>query len=127
MFSTTTCGELTVINTASFTAAAPIVITNGYHSTIEFGSNGQLFIGSRGCTNVQGSSSCLTVVDTASGAAVSPVDNGDVTGIEPIPNRNVVYVCEGGKLRIYDTTTDQQQSKQLNIVGQAIDVKVVDF
>jgi hypothetical protein len=53
--------------------------------------------------------------------------NGDVTGIEPIPNRNVVYVCEGGKLTIYDTTTHQPQTTQVNIVGQAVDVKVVDF
>jgi hypothetical protein len=125
--SSTTCGALTVIDTSSSTAAAPILITNGYHSIMQMGSNGQLFIGARRCTNIAGSTSCLTVVNTSSGAAVSPVHTGDVTGIEPIPRRNVVYVCEGGKLRIYDTGTDQQQSTQINIVGQAIDVKVVDF
>jgi len=67
--------------------------------------------------------------NAGSRTTVAPQDNGDVTGIEPIPNRNVVYVCEGGRLRIYDTTTDQLE-KLANgpvIVGQAIDVKVVDF
>jgi hypothetical protein len=126
-FSSTTCGALTLIDTASFTASAPIVITNGYHSIMQMGSKGQLFIGARNCTNVPGSTSCLTIVDTTSATAVSPPDTGDVTGIEPIPNRDVVYVCEGGKLRIYDTTTDAQQTTQINIVGQAVDVKVVDF
>jgi len=59
---------------------------------------------------------------------VLPPDNGDVTGIEPIPNRNIVYVCEGGQLRLYDTTTDQLQTNpvQPNVIGQAVDVKVVD-
>jgi hypothetical protein len=39
----------------------------------------------------------------------------------------VVYVTEGGELRIYDTTTDALQATQINIIGQAIDVKLVDF
>jgi hypothetical protein len=58
-----------------------------------------------------------------------PPDQGDVTGIEPITNRNVVYVCEGGRLRIYDTTTDKLETKpqQPNVIGQAVDVKQVDF
>jgi hypothetical protein len=119
------------------TAAAPVVITDGYHNRMQMGSNGQLFIGARGCTNVNVSGGevrgCLSIVNAAGSisqsSVVAPQDNGDVTGMEPIPNRNVVYVCEGGRLRIYDTTTDQLE-KLANgpvIVGQAIDVKVVDF
>jgi hypothetical protein len=99
--------------------------------------NQQLFIGARNCTNINisggESRGCLTIVDTTSGGAsatalVAPT-NGNVTGIEPIPNRNVVYVCQGGALRIYDTMTDQLQTNPLqpNIIGQAIDVKAVDF
>ncbi len=48
---------------------------------------------------------------------------GDVTGIQPITNRTVVYVVQNGKLQIYDTTTDKLQSTQVDIIGQAVDVK----
>jgi len=56
---------------------------------------------------------------------------GDVTGIAPIPNRNVVYVCQGTMLRVYDTRTDQlaqiPPNGQPNLAGDAVDVKVIDF
>jgi hypothetical protein len=38
----------------------------------------------------------------------------------------VVYVVQQGELRIYDTTTDKLQSVQIDILGQAVDVKLVD-
>jgi hypothetical protein len=131
-----TCGRLTVIDVSSMTAAAPVAITDGYHNKIEMGANAQLFVGSRNCTNINVSGEvrgCLTIVNTSSGVSASsviaPADNGDVTGIAPIPNRSVVYVCEDGRLRIYDTTTDKLEHLTVapSIVGQAIDVKVVDF
>jgi hypothetical protein len=118
------------------TAGAPVAITDGYHNKMEMGANGQLFVGSRNCSNVNSGSEirgCLSIVNTNSGISVSgviaPEDNGDVTGIAPIPNRSVVYVCEGGKLRIYDTTTDRLEvlTTAPTISGQAIDAKVVDF
>jgi hypothetical protein len=60
-----------------------------------------------------------------------PAAGGDVTGIEPIPNRNAVYVAQGGLLRVYDTTIDALENipplGQPNVIGQAIDVKVIDF
>ena len=55
-----------------------------------------------------------------------PPNNGDVTGLQPITNRNVVYVVQKGELRIYDTTTDKLQTQQVDILGQAIDVELVD-
>ncbi len=100
---------------------------------MQMGANGQLFVGSSTCTNVNISGGevrgCLSIVNTATGVITAPPDNGNVTAIEPVPNRDVVYVCEGGALRIYDTTTDKPQTtpEQPNVVGQAIDVKVVDF
>jgi hypothetical protein len=47
----------------------------------------------------------------------------------------VVYVCEGGAFAIYDTALDlgpqrhlvPQTTTEITIVGQAIDVKLVDF
>ena len=102
---------------------------------MEMGAQGQLFIGSRNCATINNANEvrgCLTIVNTVASAVtngdiiVAP-RNGDVTGIESISNRNVVYVCEGGKLTIYDVTTDQAQATQVNITGQAVDVKLVDF
>ena len=138
----TTCGRLSVINTASLSATA-VTITDGYHDRMQISFNNQLFVGSRNCTNINqplipnGGTEirgCLTIVDATSGsvaqsAVITPPDQGDVTGIEPITNRNVVYVCEGGRLRIYDTTTDTLETtpQQPNIIGQAVDVKQVDF
>ena len=101
-------------------------IAGGYQNRIEMGSNGQLFVGARAC-----SSACLSIFDTTKSAVTLPGAMGDVTGIAPIPNRNVVYVCQGGVLIVYDTTTGKPavipNTGQPNIIGQAIDVKVIDF
>jgi hypothetical protein len=124
------CGVLSVVDVGSSSVTATALIPDGYHNRIQMGANGQLFIGSRTCTNVTSSSEtrgCLAIFDTVHSKVVVPPQTGDVTGIEPIPNRSVVYVCQGGGLQIYDTTTDQTQTTQVNIVGQAIDVRVVDF
>jgi len=134
----TSCGRLSVIDIsgASVINATPLPIADGHHDRMQMGSNGQLFIGSRGCSSVIIAGGevrgCLSIVNTASGeitesSIVAPPQAGDVTGIEPIPHRNVVYVCQGGGLEIYDTTTDKLQATQVKVVGQAIDVKVVDF
>jgi hypothetical protein len=165
----TLCGALTLISGNAVQSSIPI--TDGYHDRIGLGSNSQLFIGSRTCTGVAASGSasgrgCLSVlanVCASSTATVGCVPQGttpcavsgnlavlctgamgDVTAIEPIPRRDTVYVCQGGKLVIYNTGTDappslnpqsQQQQplipqttpEQPNVVGQAVDVKVVDF
>ena len=70
----------------------------------------------------------VNLVDAASrgtGEGSAP-GNGDVTGIEPVSSRSVVYVIEGGELVIYDTTTGMRQTTQIDIVGKALDVRVVD-
>ena len=116
-------GTLQVVNTAGLTASAPVNISNGYHWRMELGSLNKLFIGSRGCT----SRGCLSIFDINSNQAVIDTPNGDVTGIAPIPNRNIVYVIEGGELRIFDTTTSAPSTtKFIDIVGKAIDVKEID-
>lgn len=140
MTAATTCGRLTVVNVGTMTASASVAITDGYHTRMELAAGGQLFIGASGCTNINSGGEvrgCLTIVNSTAGAIsnsniVVPADNGDVTGIAPIPGRQVVYVCEGGELRIYSTSTDQllvfhQPAVAPAISGQAIDVKVVDF
>jgi len=143
----TACGRLSIIDLASLTLTSPksgFVIQDGYHTLLSLASNGQLFIGSRTCTNILPPTppatgeqrGCLYIADTnslntSSPRFVAPPDNGDVTGIQPITNRTVVYLIEGGQFRIYDTTTDEQTlgeaTNAIDIVGNAVDVKLIDF
>lgn len=132
----TTCGTLSLVSLATMTVtnSAPIIITDGYHDRMEISSNGQLFIGAKTCTNLAGSTEtrgCLSIYNTNTPGVVFPPDTGDVTGLAAIPGRNVLYVCEGGNFRIYDTTTDKllvppNNQAMIDIVGQSIDVKFVN-
>jgi hypothetical protein len=132
-------GYLNVINASSPAALSPAVkdisIPDGIHDRINLGSNGKLFIGARACS-ITATQACLAIYDTSAnpGTAVihAPFTNAsgnlpaDITSIEPIPNRNVVYVCEGGELNIYNTTTSSLQTNPaIDIVGKAVDVKEV--
>ena len=121
----TTCGELTTFDLASMqVVGSPVSITDGYHNRIALGANGRLFVGARTCS--QGL--CLSIYNTQSGAVTIPPATGDVTGIEPIAKRTVVYVIQNHSLGIYDTATDKLQPLQItNLIGQFVDVKVVDF
>jgi hypothetical protein len=151
----TTCGLLTIfdLNSMTVTNTSPIVITDGYHNRIAMGANGQLFIGARTCTEIippqpppPGAEvrGCLSIYNTQNvavgsiqpGAVTIPPETGDVTGIQPIATRDVVYLVQGqnvqgGTLYIYDTTTDAvdatEEKKINNLVGDFVDVKTVDF
>ena len=134
----TTCGRLTIVNLATLPQATPIqptaVIPDGYHTHIDISGDGQLFVGSRNCTNIVPATpgaeqrGCLAILNTNNGNLIIPPDNGDVTGMTPITNRTVFYLVEGGELRIYDTTTDKIYLLQsIDIFGNAVDVKLIDF
>jgi hypothetical protein len=116
-------GKLSVISVSSNTVlnATPIAISDGYHNRMAISGNGELFIGARTC-----SGGCLSIFNIASSAVVVPSAIGDVTGIQPITGRNVAYVCQNGALNIYDTTKNALQTTQVDIVGQAVDVELVD-
>jgi hypothetical protein len=133
------CGKLSVIDTGSMTVTASATITDGYHDRIQMTKDGQLFIGAKGCSNVNISGGevrgCLSIFNATSSKVVVPPQIGDATGIQPITGRNVVYVVQNGGLGIYDTTTDklqvspgnsQNNNGQVDIVGQLFDVKLVD-
>ena len=116
-------GTLQVVNTASLVASPPVSISNGYHDRMELGSNNKLFIGARGCSN----RGCLSIFDIGANTAVVDKPSGDVTGIAPIAGRNIVYVVEGGELRIFDSKTSAPSATRfIDIVGRAVDVKEVD-
>lgn len=129
-------GTIQLVNTGNGTAGTPINITDGLHTKMTMASNNRLYIGASTCTPVNDASTgqirgCLTIFNTSNSALVFPEFNSlrtgfDVTGIQPISNRSVVYVAEGGALDIYDTTTDKLTPTQISIIGQALDVVQVD-
>jgi len=133
----TACGRITIVDLTSLSATPvqPVaVIPDGSHSKMDISGDGQLFVGSRTCTNIVPAKpgdeqrGCLAILNTNNGNLIIPPDNGDVTGLQPVTNRTVFYVVEGGQFRIYDTTTDKIYTvASIDILGNAVDVKLMDF
>jgi hypothetical protein len=131
------CGELTVINATALTAGAPIPITDGDHEKMAFANN-RVYVGANGCTVETGTAvntvrGCLSIFNTGTSAAVFPTEssfrqNFDVTGLQPIPGRNIIYVVQGAEIDIFDTNTDALASgvTQIDVVGKAFDVVQID-
>ena len=160
-----TCGLLSVVDLPTLTQTGSAVITDGYHNRIALGANGQLFVGAQTCTEIIPPISppagaevrgCLSIYNTLNAAVgtvpafgvVIPPANGNVTGLQPISTRDVVYVVQGypvpgGSLHIYCAiadadidcpTADALQTAPVNqpsyaplMVGSFYDVKTVDF
>jgi hypothetical protein len=130
-----TTGSLQVINTESMTASAPVSITDGHHGKIALANN-RVYVGSVACTPAANSSTgrvrgCLTIFNTTLGKALFPEFSAlrgrfDVTGIRPINGRNVVYVCEGDELDVFDTGTDAVTNENIDVVGRAVDAVQID-
>ncbi len=119
-----TGGMLSLISVASNTVTntSAISISDGYHNRMAVAANGKLYIGARTCGG-----GCLSIFNIATGTVDIPKIPGDVTGIQPITGRNVVYVCQNGGLNIYNTANDLlQTTPTIDIVGQAMDVELVD-
>ena len=139
----TRCGRLDIVDLNSLTVvnAQELYIPDGYHDRMDLSPNGQLFIGSHTCTTIGDVNNpvgevrgCLAIYNTGEGNVVIPPDNGDVTGLANLTNRQVEYVAEGGNLRVYDTDLDMLLENQdfiptgtIPIVGIVIDVKEIDF
>jgi hypothetical protein len=125
-----TCGVLDVVDVPSFTVTTSgVLISDGFHDRMAVASNNRVFIGARICTNINTASEqrgCLSIFNPSDSTVTVAPDNGDVTGVQPITGRNAVYVIQGAELRIYDMTTGKLQSKQVDLVGQIVDVKLVD-
>ena len=124
-----TCGRLSIIDTGSMKVTGAAIITDGRHDRMGVSQNGQVFIGAHDCTNINLANEvrgCLSIFNSSNSAVVIPPQIGDVTGVQPIRNRNVVYVAQNRGLIIYDTTTDKLQVTQVDIVGDAVDVKLVN-
>ncbi len=129
------CGTLTVINTGSLTAGTPVPITDGLHQTMALVNN-KVYIGAATCTVDPGTAAnsvrgCLTIFNTGNSSTVFPEEssfrqNFDVTGLQPISGRNVIYIVQGGELDIFDTTTDAKTATQIDVIGKAVDAVLID-
>ena len=143
----TYCGTLDIIDLTTLTnpyynnPAKEIAIPDGYHDRMDFTQDGQLFIGSFGCTNVGNINNpvgevrgCLAIYNTVANALVIPPDNGDVGGFQGFTSRYIEYVAEGGNLRVYDTTKDILYintqflpTGSIDVIGYVGDVKAIDI
>jgi hypothetical protein len=137
----TSCGRLDIIDVNAGKVTGTAVITDGYHTRMDYNVYNQLFIGSRNCTNIGNVNNpsgevrgCLTIFNAANGSIIIPPDNGNVDGLQGFTSRTVEYVAEGGNLRVYDTTTDKLlinadfiPNGTIDIVGYVGDVKAIDF
>lgn len=131
------CGVLSVINTSALTAGPFVPITDGDHEKMAFANN-RVYVGAIRCTVEPGTAAntvrgCLSIFNTGTSAAVFPTEssfrqNFDVTGLQPISGRNVIYIVQGAELDIFDTNTDALESgiTQIDVVGQAFDVVQID-
>ena len=142
----TFCGTLDVVDMTTMTdpyynsPGTEIAIPDGYHDRMDMSINGQLFVGSRGCTDIGDVNNpngevrgCLAILNTDTGAVVIPPDNGDVNGLQSFTSREIEYVAEGGALRVYDTTKDILLINNflplgtIDVIGYVGDVKAIDF
>jgi hypothetical protein len=131
------CGVLSVINTSALTAGTFIPITDGDHEKMALANN-RVYVGASGCTVEPGTAAntvrgCLSIFNTSSSTAVFPTEsafrqNFDVTGLQPISARNIIYVVQGSEIDIFDTNTDALASgvTQIDVVGKAFDVVQID-
>lgn len=123
-------GKLDIVNTTSMTVSTTgIDIADGLHTKMALSGNGKLFIGSRACTPAvvgTGTVGCLSIMDVTSHAVARGGNFGDITSIQPIRNRNAVYVIEAGNLHVYDTTATDPTFTTINISGTLSDMKELD-
>ncbi len=135
-------GFLQVVNASSLTpGSSPVPITDGLHTFMVLTSNSRLYIASQSCTvgPVQPNNTvtgCLTIANITNPAAPTATvpsesafrQNFDVTAIQPISNRSVAYVIQGGELDFFDLNTDAVSTTitTIDIVGKAFGAVQID-
>lgn len=125
------CGFLTKVDVGSGVPAPgqSFEISDGYHSHMLMAPNNRLFVGAELTCAAVAPHGCLSIFNTGSNTVVTVAPCGsecnslnDITGMANVTGRNVVYVVEGGELRIYDTASDALTSRQVDTVGRSYDV-----
>lgn len=135
-------GFLQVVNASSLSlAGSPVPITDGLHTFMVLTSNNRLYIASQNCTTgpVQPDNTvtgCLTIANITSPTAPTvtvPTESAfrqdfDVTAVQPISGRSVVYVVQGGELDFFDLNTDAVSTTitRIDIVGKAVGAVQID-
>lgn len=135
-------GFLQVVNASSLTpASSPVPITDGLHTFMVLTSNNRLYIASQNCTvgpvqannTVTGCLSIANITNPAAPTVTVPTESSfrqtfDVTAIQPISNRSVVYVVQGGELDFFDLNTDAVSTTitVIDIVGKAFGAVQID-
>jgi hypothetical protein len=135
-------GFLQVVNASSLTlASSPVQITDGLHTFMALTSNNRLYIAAQNCTvgpvqpnnTVTGCLSIANITNPAAPTITVPTESSfrqdfDVTAIQPISNRSVVYVVQGGELDFFDLNTDAVSTTitRIDIVGKAVGVVQID-
>jgi len=131
-------GDLTVVNLANNTAAAPVAISDGQPGAtshmIEADDN-TLWIAMTGCTtgaryatNPASGYGCLTMYSTATNKVVllEPYI-GAATGIAAVTGLHKIYAAEGGQVYIYSTKDGSALDNQyVAVTGTAYDVVYMD-
>jgi hypothetical protein len=131
------CGSLQVIDTGSLTVTATVPITDGLHQQMAMTSSNRVYVGANKCTvgpNVSNQvRGCLSIFNTGTSATVFPTESSfrqdfNVTGFQPISNRSVIYVIQGGELDIFDINADALAASitQIDFVGNVIDALQID-
>jgi hypothetical protein len=124
------CGTLTVVDLTGAKAPQSVEIPDGHHNKMEVTTDGQIAVGSEDCTEISTSTEtrgCLAIYNPATGKVAIPPFNGNVTGLAPVPGRKVLYAIQGGSFVAYDTTTNKfLPDHQTAIVGELVDVKIID-
>ncbi|MGH9568477.1 MAG: YncE family protein, partial [Candidatus Angelobacter sp.] len=131
------CGTLQAIDANSLSAGEPVAITDGLHQKMAFTSNNHLYVGAANCTTQPSGTNqvrgCLSIFDTGASTVTFPTESVfrqdfDVTGLQQISGRNVIYVVQGGELDFFDITTSAVSTTitPLDVVGKAIDVVQID-
>jgi hypothetical protein len=121
-------GTFQAVDTAAMTAGTAKTISGGSHSSI-MSAGGKIWVGAsscganKGCLSIYNTSDQTVKIDDPTGTATA---KGNVTGMSPIGGRNVVYIVEGGELRVYDIATGNEITPlALDIVGQAFGVVAI--
>lgn len=129
----TSCGKLTVLSTSPTTVQVvkSATISDGDHHRMAITPDNQVFVGAQGCTQIFTSTEqrgCLSIYNANNGNVVIGTDPGDVTGITAVSGRPQVYVIQNGEMRNWTTTTNTvaPSQRQIDIVGQAVDVVLAD-
>jgi hypothetical protein len=129
-------GYMTVVNTTSDTASAPVSISDGAPgapSRMILADDNTLWIAMTKCTNGERFAhglayGCLTMYNTASNKVVMLEPYiGDATGIAAVTGLHKLYTAQGGQVYIYSTTDGSQIDNQyVTVTGTAWDVAYMD-